>query len=501
MVGVFLFSQASFLTFFAFSLKYSLHKNTTNMKKTFLFFLFGICFSLQSQVKQFSVTLDNFPTAMVNHTTIDTENNEKWVSSFGHGLIHWRADDSLDVYTRKNSLLPNDTVFSTLIDSEQNLWVATFGGGLAKIDSENNWTIYDHSNSPLPSNFVTRIREDQEGNVWVSSVEFLSINMQGINGGGIAKINVDGVWTVYNKDNSLLPTNNIFSMEFDQDNNLWIGCIDAQNDSEVLAGGGLVKLNTTSNEWTLYDTNNSDIPANGIFTITPTESGELYIGTLFGKLAILDVNGNWNTFYDVGTTDPESGSFHCLNIVVKEDAIFLGAGPADILCGPSIGGFMESSGIYEFQKTTNDDITLMSTTPMNFWVSTIVNQILLDGDDFWISTYLQGLFAYNPQGVNHIPDINFDYEAPDGIEQISLVGKIYPNPVSNYLIFETSDPSLTNEAEAVLIWDITGKILFQQDIKSNASNIRINLPDGLPHTFFVGLKIGEELYVEKMVRE
>jgi len=65
------------------------------------------------------------------------------------------------VYNTSNSGLPDNWVFSIVIDSIGNKWIGT-GGGLAKFDGT-TWTVFTTSNSGLPSNYIESIAiEDSE---------------------------------------------------------------------------------------------------------------------------------------------------------------------------------------------------------------------------------------------------------------------------------------------------------------------------------------------------
>ena len=60
-------------------------------------------------------------------------------------------------------------------------------------------------------------------------------------------------WTIYNTSNSNLPFNWIFTIVIDAQGNKWIG-----------TAGGLAKFDGVN--WTIYNTSNSNLPFNWIFT-------------------------------------------------------------------------------------------------------------------------------------------------------------------------------------------------------------------------------------------
>ncbi len=101
------------------------------------------------------------------------------------------------------------------------VWIGT-GGGLVKYDRSSESTVfYDRSNSGIPSNGVYSITIDESGNKWIGTSE------------GLVKF--DGItWTVYNTSNSGLPSNEVNRIIIDESGNKWMG-----------TGDGLVKFNGT----------------------------------------------------------------------------------------------------------------------------------------------------------------------------------------------------------------------------------------------------------------
>jgi streptogramin lyase len=147
------------------------------------------------------------------------------------------------------------------------IWCGTYRGGLVKLDMRSgNLAFYNKANSSLPDNDVYSIAIDGSGNKWIGTW------------GGLAKF--DGTnWTVYNTSNSGLPDNHVLSIAIDESGNKWIGT----------RGGGLAKFNGTN--WTVYNASNSNLPDNWIRSIAIDGSGHKWIGTEFGGLAVYREGG------------------------------------------------------------------------------------------------------------------------------------------------------------------------------------------------------------------
>ncbi len=151
------------------------------------------------------------------------------------------------------------------------IWAGTTGG-LVKIDTLTGGTIfYNKINSGLPGNSVYSIAIDEQGTKWF-----------GISGGGVAKFDNTN-WTVYNSSNSGLPDNDVLSISIDSQGNKWFGTL----------YGGVAKFNNFN--WTVYNSSNSGLPDNDVLSISIDSQGNKWFGTLYGGVAKFD-NTNWTVY-------------------------------------------------------------------------------------------------------------------------------------------------------------------------------------------------------------
>jgi ligand-binding sensor domain-containing protein len=180
-------------------------------------------------------------------------------------------------FSKVNSPLPANGVSALYCDKHDNIWIgcckysyyepdSTFG--LMKFDGT-NWTLFNVENSQLPSNYITAITEDDYGNIWI-----------GTRNKGLAKY--DGLsWKSYTTSNSSLPSKNIKKITIDSKGNKWF-CSDA----------GLAELE--DNSWHLFDMENSGLPVNTVNTVTFDSVNNMWMGTDSG-LVKYDGN-NWTLF-------------------------------------------------------------------------------------------------------------------------------------------------------------------------------------------------------------
>ena len=83
------------------------------------------------------------------------------------------------MYKSSDTGLSDDAVSAIELDSEGNVWIGVHGGGVAKFDG-NGWTVYDTDNSGVPSNnFITALAADAHGNVWIGTNGGLAVYNEG----------------------------------------------------------------------------------------------------------------------------------------------------------------------------------------------------------------------------------------------------------------------------------------------------------------------------------
>jgi ligand-binding sensor domain-containing protein len=235
---------------------------------------------------------------------------------------------------------------------------------------------------------------------------------------GLAKFN-GTIFSIYNSSNSNLPSDFIFSILIDDSNNKWIGTSE-----------GLAKFDGSS--WTVFNTANSGLPYNSIRSLALDTFGRLWIG-LYGALVKFD--GSTWTVYD------ESNSNIPLNLGVTSidtDAY------NSVWMGTVFGGLADFNGI-DYWTVYNE---FNSNLPNND-----VNAVLIDANNNkWIGTG-NGLAVFNEGGVviTHIDNKNSALPEDFSLEQN------YPNPFNPITKIKYSIPSQT--FVTIKIYDLLGKEL------------------------------------------
>lgn len=167
-------------------------------------------------------------------------------------------------------------------DINGNIWLAG-GLGPEKFDG-NHWTIYNSNNSSLPTNIVARIAFDYKNNLLLSTTP--SAGEKG------ELIKYDGMnWSTFYTCENIHDW--ISGIEIDSANNLWLGILNRSNVG-IEYGGGLKKFDGT--KWENYNIYNSDLPSNSITELCFDEKKNLWIGTYGGGAAEFDGKGKWRVY-------------------------------------------------------------------------------------------------------------------------------------------------------------------------------------------------------------
>ena len=170
--------------------------------------------------------------------------------------IYRRDEQTWTVYNVSKSDLSSNNIMCLAFDGNDRVWCGTFGGGLFLFDGS-NWTQYSTANSQLPSDYVGFVAVDNDNVAWLNCRDPRYPDTFGLDYGfGLTRF--DGInWETYNKTNSPIPSNSLYDIQIDADNNKWM----------ATAGDvGLVCFN--GNEWHTYNIDNSGIALNEVTRIT-----------------------------------------------------------------------------------------------------------------------------------------------------------------------------------------------------------------------------------------
>jgi ligand-binding sensor domain-containing protein len=134
-----------------------------------------------------------------------------WIGT-ADGLVSYDGDNNWDTYTKHYyTKLPSDNINALAVDIDNNLWIGT-EAGLAKFDGS-QWEVFTKENSPLPDNTIWSLHADRYGTIYIGTYE-----------GGLAIKNGDD-WKIHTKYSCALMNNQINVVLKDERTNVWVGNI------------------------------------------------------------------------------------------------------------------------------------------------------------------------------------------------------------------------------------------------------------------------------------
>jgi len=330
----------------------------------------------------------------------DRENGNIWIvdygnhTNYGGGIVKVHNDEW-------TYYMIDDFVYNVKAENDSTAWVG-FDDGIARLQN-GIYTVYNSENSGLPDYFVSGIAVDLSGNKWFAS-----------NGGGLVKF--DGVtWTVYNTGNSPLPGNAITDVAIDQDNSIWIGMLEH----------GIAHFDGVS--WEFYNTGNSGLMSDCVYSIAVDLTGSIWAGHNVG---ISEFNENtWNSHYPLGS-DPETNNLSVYDIAFDMDNnVWVGGG--------GLAKFNHES--WEYFDIYNSGL------PHNHVMGLTVDS----KNNIWIATDLGGVAVYDQDHSTTV----FNNPSDDTFSSV-----VYPNPAVNAATILLSE---NLNSATFMLYDQTGRIVKQ----------------------------------------
>lgn len=361
-------------------------------------------------------------------TILDDSNGDLWIGIYGGGLFKYnRKKQDFDhfYYSKSDPYgLSSNFVLDLYEDASQNLWVSTFEGGINKLSLwQNNFKYTEPvKNAQFKSeNEVRSLLEDTYERLWVGTKngEIFCYNK---NNELIFKIPEDLKYT-----NHQYVKCNVYSLLEDKKGNLWIGT----------KGEGLLKiegilasknLNNKSFKIDLFVHNENDsasLSNNNVYTLYQDHLGQIWIGTYFGGIDIIENPDNQTTFihYINELNNPKSLSDNKVRCFFqdKDDNMWIGT---------TYGlNFLESQYINIRNKTFVK--YFVNRTQEN----TLINNEILDiqqdkSGNIWFSSFGNGLTQLITDSVK--PENSFvHYLKSNGLPS-NVIFSILEDPGKNF---------------------------------------------------------------------
>jgi len=381
------------------------------------------------------------------------QDNDKayWFSTYGDGITKYK-DRVFTNYHSLNSNLTNNTIWSSMVDSKNQLWFGSSGGLIKR--NQGKFEVF-HNTEWLPSNKITSLFEDSKNRIWIGTAK------------GVTKI-VDSDTTTYT-NSSGLETKNIRAIA-EYKNTIWLGT----------SNGVFTSNEKGFSQWE----NNEALDGNIVYCLKKWKEG-IFIGT-----------GNGLFYFDgksvLNIKLHSSFSANYINFLTTEDDQYL-------WIGTNFGVFEIDLSIYSFKGikgishyTTSDGLKSPETN---------LNAGFQDSDGYiWMGTG-KGLLRYirkenHSEEISPIPKIRIedvqlflkptDWSAiTDDIDSYSLLpANLEVGHKKNYFTFFYKAISISRPEELRYKFKLNGFDTGWSPVITQQSFTYANLPYG-DYTFEV----------------
>ncbi|MDT3405366.1 two-component regulator propeller domain-containing protein [Mucilaginibacter terrae] len=333
-------------------------------------------FSLYNRKKDafynFNVTIDKEWISEAITGMMEDNKGNLWITSFD-GLYRVQLKTRQVKHIQVKGLRQTEPMLCIYKDHRQRLWIGT-QNGLVLFDAvSGKVTRFSHNDSDpnsLVNNNVLSITEDNTGNIWAGTLDGLSMLSPNLKS-----------FRNYRKSNSSaggLSNNYIHAIKADDKNQLWIG-----------TDGGLNILDIKNQQFTVYhpnERNNGGINSESIRSIYFDNHGICWLGTYQGGLNKFDRNFTHfnhkqrNAFDHQGLSAAVVTSF----AETADNNVFVGTD------GGGLNLFRSKTGVFDHINITPSKTNIRPKL-------SIMGLEMANPQTLWISTYFDGLFAYNPQ--------------------------------------------------------------------------------------------------------
>jgi ligand-binding sensor domain-containing protein/AraC-like DNA-binding protein len=127
------------------------------------------------------------------------------------GFYYITKDNRVTHYNHKNSSLTADIIMSVIKDGTTYL-IGSYGGGLYRFDPQSGLLKYFSDDIPFVKSSFGSYDRDSDGNIYICSSSGLLVYYP-----------INGKYKLFNRSNSAISSNGLFSVKVDSSNRVWIG--------------------------------------------------------------------------------------------------------------------------------------------------------------------------------------------------------------------------------------------------------------------------------------
>jgi diguanylate cyclase (GGDEF)-like protein/PAS domain S-box-containing protein len=355
------------------------------------------------------------------------------------------AANNIFVKYSKSDGLAQNTVSNILEDSSGFMWFSTFEG-LSRFDGYEfkNYKYSSKDPNSLPNNFTKKLLIDSTGNLWVATQD------------GLAKYNpLKDNFTNYNKGNSQLKSNEIFTIALNKDGNLLVSTT-----------ANLYLYDDLADSFLPFTVNGEDLPAD--IKVIYSEDDKTWLGSLAHGMFILE--HSTNTLFSLKKINPWNlriDANYLLDFKKVDDNYWLATGVGAYIVDAKLSLVKTLSTQSSPSIVGNEVRSILQDHHGNIWLGTTKGITILNREH-------EPLFSYNTQnninfGLESTHILNLFIDSNNSIWVGTYSGGIYRYNVEsseiklfNKSLIEQFEPLESSGLSGNIIWglseDSNGKI-------------------------------------------
>lgn len=328
----------------------------------------------ETQKESFIVYSNETRNGLTNNsvtTIVEDKNNNYFVGSYGGGIDVLKGDRVVKNFSpRTIPSMTSDLISSMIFQNDSTLLFGTYNDGLHKLNLSNNsieriqlGTDQDAAGVKISSLII-----DENENLWVGSNQGLIV----INFSKNFSINI-------NKQNCKSFTDNdLLSVFIDQDDVIWLG---TRNTGALTANKHHILKNGVKSNFKNYSPNidQSSVDYRSISTFFQDLQGNIWIGTHFSGINIVNTKGNDIKFYDYFFNKEKKSNSHSVWGLTedKENNLWIGT---------------DGSGLYKLNPYTSTVKNFIASEEHGALSDNAILSLCMDSkDNLWVGTYSGGL--------------------------------------------------------------------------------------------------------------
>jgi len=291
------------------------------------------------------------------------------------------SNDQIQQWTTEDLEIPTDKVMKIIERQNGEMLLLTWGNSII-LQENGSWISYELNS--ISASLIKEMVLDDNSKLWTSSGYMPPGSNPPLPRGtaGISSLD-NGVWYNYSADDSPLISDNIFSVEVDQNNKKWFGAWYIQSTNPYGWVDGISIFDELLGNWTEFDSSDG-IRNDAISDLYCDDQNRMWVCSFSGSnggISVIDVETN-SVLTTFELYETEDNAYDALKVYIGRDKAYF-------------GGFYSGLRIWNEDSIPEEDGAYWSMPPFNDlrdgMINDIISIIVDDREELWVASD-NGLF-------------------------------------------------------------------------------------------------------------